>query len=353
MAESQAQMLQFHEAIKLKRFDENETLREKRDRILERLDQGLKKRFADENLPTPVYLATNQGSYEMGNGVKPTDGDYDIDVGLYFNIAKASYPDPVTVKLWIYEALFGHTKRVEVRRPCITVFYEQSGEPQYHVDLAVYSHSGSNSDGKTYLAKGKMNSTEEHRFWEESEVPKLIDLIKNRFQDQDDEQFRRIIRYLKRWKNLKFSSDGNAAPIGIGMAVAGYYWFSPKRINDSFNNTRRYNDLDALGCFVQTVISQFQLRYENGRWVERLQVTLPVAPGCDLFDKMTDLQMVDFKEKLSSLLDTIQEAQRLADPKKACQLLKDEQFGKDFPVPSQTATAQQRPPAIISSSSSA
>jgi hypothetical protein len=354
MANIQSQMMQFHEAIKLKRFEENATLCEKRQIILDRLDAGLKKLFASKNLQPPSYEKFDQGSYAMGTGVKPLGGNYDIDVGICFKIAKADYPDPVKVKEWVLEALNNLTSCVEIRRPCVTVFYQRDGEAIYHVDLAIYSDSECNPDGKMYLAKGKQNSSSEYRVWQEADPQGLMELIKNHFQDSEDEkQFRRIIRYLKRWKDLKFSSDGNAAPIGIGITVAAYYWFVLKRSIDPFNSQRQYDDLDALGCFVQVMISHFQPKYADGTRYERLEVKLPVAPDCDLFEQMTDSQMTAFKEKLVALLNTIHEAQKKADPIGACKLLHEEQFRDDFPVPDRPSTGQQRPPAIVSSSSSA
>ena len=353
MADVQRQMLQFHEAIKLKRFDENDILREKRDRILNRLDEGLKKLFASKGMKPPKYETLDQGSYAMGTGTKPVDGDYDIDVGIRFKISKDDYPNPVEVKVWVYLAVVGHTKRVEIRRPCVTVFYQQEGEPLYHVDLAVYSDKDCNSDGKMYLAKGKLNSDDEYRFWQESDPQKLIELIKNCFPDRDDDkQFRRTIRYLKRWKDEKFSSDGNAAPIGIGITVAAYYWFDPVKTVNAFENTKIYDDLEALQRFINAMLAQFRYVNSNGKMVERLVVTLPVSPDTDLLERMTDEQMSKFKEKLGNLLSAIQEAQRKADPVEACKILQ-QQFGDDFPVPNREETAQKRPPAIISSSASA
>jgi len=353
MANIQRQMLQFHEAIKLKRFDENEVLREKRDRILDRLDSGLIKIFEIEGLKPPKYETFDQGSYAMGTGTKPVDGHYDIDTGIRFKICYLDYPDPVKVKTWVYLALDGHTKRVEIRRPCVTVFYQQDGEPIYHVDLAVYSDKDCNPDGKMYLAKGKLNSAAEHRFWQESDPQALINLIKDHFSDTDDDkQFRRTIRYLKRWKDVKFPSDGNAAPIGIGITVAAYYWFNPVYTRDSFTNKRSDDDLEALRRFVNTMLTNFQNVYSNGSIVQRLIVKLPVSPHCDLFEKMTDNQMADFQDNLQILLEAIGEAQQKADPVEACEILQN-QFGDDFRIPSREDTAQKRPPAVISSSASA
>ena len=353
MVDVQSHMIKFHEAIKLKRFDENETLREKRDCILKRFDLGLITIFISKGLKPPKYETFDQGSYVMGTGTKPVDGDYDIDVGICLKISKDDYSDPVEVKEWVYDALNRHTKRVEIRRPCVTVFYQQEGESIYHVDLAIYSAADCNPDGKTYLAKGKLNSATEHRFWQESDPQALKELIKNRFQDSDDDkQLRRTIRYLKRWKDVKFSSDGNAAPIGIGITVAAYYWFTPVKTVNSFDNTKNYDDLKALRNFIDAMLANFQHVYSNGDIVERLEVKLPISPDCDLFENMTNKQMEEFKEKLETLFNAVEQAQQKVDPVEACEILH-KQFGDDFPVPSKEDTAQKRSPAIISTSASA
>lgn len=353
MANVQPQMLQFHEKIKLKRFEENALLREKRDRILDRFDRGLKTIFESQNLNPPEYETSAQGSYPMGAGTIPLNGDYDIDVGIRFKISKNDYPNPLEPKQWVYDALEGHTKRVEIRRSCVTVFYQQEGELLYHVDLAIYSDKDSNSDGKMYLAKGKSNSSQEYKIWEESDPQGLIELIRNYFQDrEDDKQFRRTIRYLKRWKDVKFPNQGNAAPIGIGITVAAYRWFKPVKTVNSFDNAPKYDDLEALQLFVSAMLNRFQSVDWDGDLVKRLKVELPVVPHNDVFEKMSNLQMAKFEENLKVLLNAIQEAQQAADPVEACQLLQ-KQFGDDFYIPSKEETAQKRSRSIISSSASA
>jgi hypothetical protein len=353
MVNVQRQMLQFHEAIKLKRFDENEVLREKRDRILTRLNKRLPKIFESKNIKPIAYEIFDQGSYPLGTGTNPPNGHYDIDTGIRFKISKDDYPNPVFLKECVYLALSGHTYRVEIRRSCVTVFYQQEGEPVYHVDLAIYSDNSCNPDGKMYLAKGKLNSTPEQRLWQESDPLGLMELIKNCFSNsRDAEQFRHTIRYLKRWKDIKFSSDGNAAPIGIGITVAAFYWFKPSFSLNSFANTQDYDDLEAVRRFVDAMLGQFKYVNSSGNRVERLVVQLPVSPSNDLFEKMTDTQMTELKEKLGNLLSAIEEAQQQVAPEEACKILQ-KQFGDDFPVPSREETAQKRSQAIISSSASA
>lgn len=349
MADVQKHFEEFHDQIRL--TGENETLREKRDIILNKLKDKLKKLSEEDEAIVPTFSSLNRGSYAMGTGVVPIDQDYDIDVGLIFNICKDDYPDPVIVKQWVYDALEGHTDEVVIQQPCVTVHYHLGEEPAYHVDLAVYAHDG-NLDS-LYLARGKPHSIPERRIWDPVDPKGLIALIRDHFDDTGQrKQFRRVVRYLKRWKDVKFSSEGNAAPIGIGITVAAYYWFTPKRtLVDRFANTYRDNDLLALQSFVNVMLQNFTLVACDGEAVERLCVTLPVRPHNDLFEKMTNRQMSDFKEKLESLKQTLDEAQSEVDPVEACEKL---QLQLDeFPVPDPSETAQKRARAIVSSSSSA
>ncbi|RKH97813.1 nucleotidyltransferase [Corallococcus sp. AB030] len=147
MAKIQTQIEQFDSNIRLKRFDENKMLREKRDAILNRL----REKFAalrKEGKEIPSFDTFNQGSYQMGTGIQPADGDYDIDVGVRFNCASTKYPNPVTLKITVADALEGHTEiGTDIRRSCVTVYYKLNGEQAYHVDLAVYTYDNPESPG--------------------------------------------------------------------------------------------------------------------------------------------------------------------------------------------------------------
>jgi predicted nucleotidyltransferase len=225
MADVQRHLEDFHDAIRL--TDENETLREKRDAVLRKLDSGLVKIFEDREEDSPTYTTINRGSYAMHTGVVPLEGDYDIDVGVIFDVCKDDYPDPVEVKLWVYDALDGYTGNVDIKQPCVTVQYQINEEPVYHVDLAVYGYDSSSSES-LYLARGKPYSRSENKIWEPAAPKELLSLIREYSSDPADRrQFRRVIRYLKRWKDLTFPSDGNGAPIGIGITVAAHRWFQP------------------------------------------------------------------------------------------------------------------------------
>ncbi|WP_234498043.1 cyclic GMP-AMP synthase DncV-like nucleotidyltransferase [Vibrio maritimus] len=91
MAELQKQMVAYHDQIKLGTYEENADLREKRDLLI----NELKKSLAEEKVPNTdrklTFSKLDQGSYAMHTCVKPQDGDYDIDVGVVFDITTDEY----------------------------------------------------------------------------------------------------------------------------------------------------------------------------------------------------------------------------------------------------------------------
>lgn len=352
MADIQPQFEQFNDTIRLGRFEENQTLREKRDIIRKLLRERLPGVFATYNEPCPDFDFLDQGSYEMDTGTKPLDGDYDIDQGLYFKVSTAAYPDPIVLKERVHEALDGHTDDVCIRRSCVTVFYHCDGERIYHVDVAVYSDAGSNADGKSYLAKGKQHSTSKNRFWQVSDPQSLADIIRKRWEGDDRKQFRRLVRIEKRWRGVNFSPDGNGAPNGIGLTVATLNHFWPT-FADPITKTKR-DDLNALLTVVNGMLAGFRDVHDanEGKEVRRLVVELPVEPWTDLFSKMTSTQMANFEAELKRLKEALEYAAGVKDPVAACERLQTV-FGDEFPVPKKQETATSHPRAIASSGNSA
>jgi len=338
MANVQNQFIDFDSRIKLRRYKENSTLAEKRKRVLDAVAAGIKKQ-RDEGTAIPIYRDFNQGSYDVGVGVKPLDSDYDIDVGLAFDLAKDDYPDPVVVKKWVFDAVDGHTKKVELRGPCVTVFYEIAGEPVYHVDLAIYADRDKNA-GKLYLARGKLKSATESKSWDSSDPEGLTSSLNSRFSGDDGRQFRRGIRAMKRWKDERFSNDGACAPRGIALAVAAYNWFSPA--TRTVDGEVQYDDLQAVRNLVGAMLARFS---------PRLIVNCPADPFDDLYSRMTDIQMGEFKAKLQALYEALREAAEDTDPHTACKTLA-RHFGSDFHIPAKEETAKPQRKAITSSGNS-
>lgn len=325
----------FHSKIKLDEDDEKSTLREKRKILLDALTCNL----ADD---VPKFDSFNQGSYSMHTGVVPLDGNFDIDVGLIFDCKKDKYPDPVALKKNIRDALNTHGRSVNIRRPCVTVNYMRGENIAYHVDLAVYVKR---DDGLLDIGKGKENSDASKRVWEVSDPKKLTDVICTAFTDTYDlAQYRRCIRYLKRWRQVQFSSG---APLSIALTLAAQKWFLPY-----FEMSGKAGDLQAMLNWVNAILNQFLWANVNDSLHLRLAVMLPVAPYSDLMGWMTEGQMSTVKSKFEVLRDALQEALDEDLPEDACKLL-NKQFGDDFVVPEKAATARAVGAPVIGTGNSA
>ncbi|HZR01907.1 MAG TPA: nucleotidyltransferase [Burkholderiales bacterium] len=331
----QKQFDEFHSQIRLDEDNEKAKLREKRETLLKALRA---------NLPAdvPRFENFNQGSYSMHTGVVPLDGNYDIDVGLIFDCKRDKYPDPISLKSKVRDALDTHGRRVNIRRPCVTVNYMVGDVVDYHVDLAVYVKR---DDGLLDLAKGRETSEQSKRVWEISDPKQLTSKICDAFQDEDElAQYRRCIRYMKRWRDVQFSSG---APLSIALTVAAHLWFKPH-----METSGKPTDLIALLNWVNAILAQFQWTTTDEGPHERLKVTLPVSPYGDLMKSLSQGQMKTFQGKLESLRDALQDAYNEDLPEDACKLL-NKQFGDEFRVPAKADTARAVVAPVISTGNSA
>ncbi|MDC0717502.1 cyclic GMP-AMP synthase DncV-like nucleotidyltransferase [Nannocystis bainbridge] len=318
----------FDETIKLD-WDRTGVLRERRNVILEHLRA---------RLDGPSFDPCNQGSYDLRTGVHPLSGDYDIDVALRFNTTIDEWPDPVALKQRVLAGLEDLGSSVRLRRPCVTVFYRRGDEPLYHVDLAVYARD---AHERLHIACGKPGDRPDMRIWQPSDPQALGAFIDGRFKDQDRVQFRRVVRVLKRWKDERFSSEGEAAPRGIALTAAALKWFRVERRQDPVDMRFHYDDAAALLAMVKAM-HEYPER--------RLKAKLPVAPGNDPFERMTERQMEIFREELERLERALTTALGSPDRDGACDVLR-RVFGDDFPGPEGKPTRKRS--AIVASGSAA
>jgi cyclic GMP-AMP synthase DncV-like protein len=302
----QRMFIAFHDGIKHEQFGERALLRERKELLLTDLRRMLP--------PELKVTAFDQGSYAMQTGVMPLDGDFDIDVGLIFECDKRSLGGPVEAKRLVCDALARGSRRVSIRRSCVTVQYMKDGRDDHHVDIAVYAHG---QNDLLYLAKGKEHSQPDNCFWEPSDPETLTTLVRDKFSGAALSQFRRCVRYLKRWKHLHFR---NRAPYSIALTMGAYQWFSPSVGGLLIEEP---NDLQAMLDLARRMLQEFR----GGR----MQVLLPVSPGKDLLADMTGKQMRDFQEKLGVLASSLASAQAAEDIYRSNAVLR-EQFGSQFPT---------------------
>lgn len=332
----QKQFEDFHQTIKMD-FDVKTELAEKRDILIQKLL---------DCTDVPGFKYFNQGSYAMHTGVIHLDKEYDIDVGLKFNVNKADYT-PTELKQLIHNELEDHTDYgADMKNPCVTVRYKKGGELAYHVDLVAYAYEDKDDHtSQLYLARGKNSGNES---WEKADPQELVNQLNTRFENIDERnQYRRVIRYMKRWKNIAFTSAGNAEPQSIGIALLAHQMFVPNQFN-YLQNVFEPNDFKALKSFVSSVRSSFTSVYsseEVGMIVQRIMAVLPSSlkfePSTDVFRKMSDKHMGTFWEKIDYLHSTLESVASETDLVEQCKLLQ-KVFGEDFVIPEVKDVSKQQ-----------
>lgn len=320
----QKEFLTFHDNIKLGTYDENEILRSKRDLLLSELKEALKNTSIVNTNKKLTFSSISQGSYAMNTGILPKNNDYDIDVGIVFDISDSDYK-PVELKKLIHDILDKVPNRtVSIRRACVTVFYKNDG---FHVDLAIYAACS----GSYKIAKGKENSLAENKYWEDSDPQGLINWIGSSSTIAEErEQFRRLVRYLKAWKENKFSSF-KPPSIGLTALVRKAFIFNKDQ------------DITSLINIVSNIKSQFYPFYDsndNNKLKYKINCYLAVSPYKDIFENLRPNQSNDFYNKISDLLEALETANNEDDSEEASKILT-KVFGYKFPVIEKPEVAKQ------------
>jgi len=323
----QSELKNFNDKIRAD-FVTKKELSEKRDILLAKLR-------SNDDLPS--FKELNQGSYAMCTGIEPEDdSEYDIDVALRFSANKDDY-DSIELKEQICEILKNHTDYgAEIKKPCVTVTYKKDGEAKFHVDLVTYLYDDKDDENsQLYIAKGKDKYSQE---WEEADPKGLVDYINDSVEvGEKRNQFRRVIRYLKKWKNRKFSNTGHTSPPSIGITLIAA---------DNFNYYEE-DDLNSLIDVVNTIVNKFSyVRInESGRYMYRISLSLPYFLkfkfGNDIFEKMSDAQMTDFKDKIEKLKKDLVEVRDEVDELEQYKKL-NKIFGDDFEIPESKNSAKKQ-----------
>ena len=338
----QKQFRDFNDIIRLD-YEKKSELSEKREIIINLLNNI-------EDFPS--FDVLNQGSYAMNTGIEPIDTEtkkqeYDIDIALLFNENKDNL-DPIKVKESIYKQINGHTDYgAKIKKPCVTLTYKKKSERAFHVDIVSYAYQDKESkSSQLYLAKGK-SSDDLEKGWEKGDPKGIVDYIKNKIKDADErEQCRRIVRFLKRWKSLKFGND-HAEPASVGITFIVFDFFK------YFEN----DDLSALIYIVQQLKSLFYLSGydESLNPMYSINYSMPssikVESNRNLFEKMTGRQMTTFKQKTDKLLEDLTSIQDEPDLGEKCRKLSII-FGDDFPIPEKKDYSRIQENYIPTSSSS-
>ncbi len=319
----QTQFNKFNETISLSWQDDRiKNIREKNDSILE----DIKEKFKEEGYP--VVDSFKQGSYITNTTIEPLDKEYDIDVGIVIDYEKAP-ENPIDTKKTLRDVLLARNfKEPKIKKPCVTAQYFKAGEKSFHLDYPIYKRNKFNT---YYLAVGKEHSSSDDRKWEESDPKGLIEWLNdnNSFNSNEAyQQYKRLIRYMKRWRDYCITGTERKKIYSIGLAI-----MIKESFTMSISSDGDINDIVALQKTVNNMKSKYFdcIDYENIKY--NVEVRLPVEPKRDVFDKHGSTVGTLLYNKLDKLLSNIDAVNKEDTLIKKCELLKKNCFGDDFPVP--------------------
>ncbi|HHG2232141.1 TPA: cyclic GMP-AMP synthase DncV-like nucleotidyltransferase [Vibrio parahaemolyticus] len=325
---SQTHFNKFHEKIKLTReADAYKDARQKDTSILSKIREA----FANEGYPLCDDFL--QGSFSTNTAIQSLDGDFDIDHAIVIDSEK-SPSNPIDVKKVVKGVLEKRGfKNAKIKKPCITADYNSLN---LHIDIPVYRVKNSQYE----LAVGKLNSDERNREWAPADPKGLKNWINNTSTyayspNSTQQQFIRVIRYLKRWRDHTFTPVVRKKIFSIGLTVMAKQCFEC-----NFDKDGKPNDLLALIATVNNILNRGYFRICN---VEQyiVSVPLPVTPYRDIFYGSSLETGTQLRNKLNTIKNKLEEANRQTDEIKQCEIF-NKLFGSDFVIPAKSSENKER-----------
>lgn len=315
----QTQFNKFNKAISISReSDDYKAIREKDESIR----SDIKKAFKEAGYPITSHF--RQGSFATNTAIKSLSGDVDLDRGLI--ISKENAPtNPVDCKKVLRDVLVGRGfKNGKIKKPCVTADYASL---DLHLDYPIYREGLA---GQLELAVGKENSIEKERLWQDGDPKGLIDWVNSKddylLSREQRDQYRRIIRYLKRWRDVVYTNESTRNHIySIGLAVMIIQCYSPRFEEET------PQDLESILETVNGILSQgYFTKKSFDENKHDIRVDLPKSPWRDIFTNHGTTVGTEFRNKLIKLRDKLQKALDEGDETKQSEILR-EVFGDDFP----------------------
>lgn len=318
----QSHFIRFHKEIMLGRKDPAYSAARKKD---DSMTDEIKKVFKEKGYP--VIDNFIQGSFATATAIHNKTGDFDIDRALVIK-AEGAPTDPVELKKVILEVLEKRGfKNAIIKKPCVTADYSSE---KLHIDFPLYTED--NGDYK--LAVGKRTSDDDNKEWSPSAPKALINWINDSTSygvsaSSKQQQFNRIVRYLKRWRDEKFSDTVTKKVYSIGLTVMAKRCFAPALDDDGTPN-----DLKALKETITNILL-YGFFSNQGNSQYKVSVHLPVDPYRDIFDSSSLDTGTQLRNKLTNMEEKLQETLGKDDEVKQCKVL-NKLFGEDFIIPDES-----------------
>ncbi|EGP5491246.1 hypothetical protein DZ765_11895 [Enterococcus faecium] len=316
----QKEFIDFNGRIKI--GNETDILREKR----EMLSEDFKKKFPDkcelnniEMKPSDIRFVA-QGSFKLNTTVTSKDNEVDLDLGVIFPLDINEHEDPRKIKILGKEALEIPGRRCpKIKEPCITIDYIKKGEEWLHLDFPLYAEH----QGQLYLARGKEHG---NYLWEEADPEGLNKYIISKL-TSETMQPRRIVRYLKKWKQNAYASNDTTEkkPPSIGLTLLAI---------DSIDENE--SDLVVLRNVFATIRDRFTIVKNMDGEIISAKITrnLPVKPHTDVFKKFerTENHGIAFYKKIDKALTNLDNA-LLCDNEHDAATYVAKVLGEEFTIP--------------------
>lgn len=271
----------------------------------------------------------DQGSYKYNTTIKSTVVDRDVAVMIPLDTSEN--PDPRKIKKYLKESIDIPVRSVSIKEPCVRATYYEKGVERLHIDLPLYA----DDNGMIYLARGKASSNE--YLWERADPDGLNDDLCGKINGHD--QLRRIICFIKKWKNEKYSSStkDHEVPPSIGLTYLACDCFSEQTSNDGDD------DLLALQKTMKSIKDKFLCTKNAQGEIVSADISryLPVQPYTDIFNKMRDSSpsyMLTFYKRLSIAVDNLTNAVNVESAHDAAEYVQ-KVLGTEFTVPTKEAVA--------------
>jgi len=266
---------QFHGKVKLDSNKKNQLLSSKGA-----LREKIKKDFkAKGRLPVPNFYM--QGSFSMTTTINPISVEYDLDDGVYLQNIDTSKPideweSPEKVHKWIVDAVDGHTSKDPTdKNLCVRVNYADENK---HVDLPIYAKKGD-----TYYLAVKNNG------WIESNPKEVSDWFVHEVATKG-EQYRRVVRYLKAWKDFREDENKQVKLYGgFQLTVLASYHFVP---SDS--------DEESFFKTIESIKTQL--------WIYKSKICHPKNGSKNIIEHYTEARRKKFVEEFEKMYDEAKSA---------------------------------------------
>lgn len=270
----------------------------------------------------------DQGSYKYNTTIK--DDVVDRDVAVIIPLSTSDNSDPRKIKKYLKEAIDIPSRSVAIKEPCVRASYHEDGKEWLHIDLPLYAEDGS----LTYLARGK--ATSDTYSWEIADPDGLNNYMCGNINGNG--QLRRIICYIKKWRNIKYENAANdhEVPPSIGLTLLAIDCFSAQTSSEGDD------DLLAFQKTLLAIRDRFSIIYDK-EWKQHRDIacTLPVAPYTDVFAKMRESSVTyidTFYNRISTAVDNLTNALNVESEHDAAEYVQ-KVLGNDFTVPPKEAVA--------------